>query len=53
MKSDEELAGAVEKAMRAGEADCSCEEVARHLFELLDAQMPAEMADRLRRHCET
>jgi hypothetical protein len=32
VKSDEELAGAVEKAMRAGEADCSCEEVARHLF---------------------
>ena len=53
MKSDEELAGAVEKAMRAGEADCSCEEVARHLFEPLDAQMPEEMAARLRRHCET
>ena len=35
--------------MRAGEADCSCEEVARHLFELLDAQMPEEMAARLRR----
>ena len=47
------LVGAVEKAMRAGEADCSCEEVARHLFELLDAQMPEEMAARLRRHCET
>jgi hypothetical protein len=29
------------------------EEVARHLFELLDAQMPEEMAARLRRHCET
>lgn len=31
----------------------SCEEVADHLFELLDAQMPLEAAARLRRHCET
>ena len=30
-----------------------CEEVADHLFELLDAQMPVEAAARLRRHCET
>ena len=30
-----------------------CEEVADHLFELLDAQMPLEAAARLRRHCET
>ncbi len=36
-----------------GQRRSSCEEVADHLFELLDAQMPLEAAARLRRHCET
>ncbi|MDO4887503.1 MAG: mycothiol system anti-sigma-R factor [Actinomycetaceae bacterium] len=53
MSSDEEFAGAVERSMRASEAGCSCEEVAKHLFELLDAQMPDQTARRLQRHCET
>ena len=72
MRSDEEIAKAVEGILRAksarssrgagGDGPCGapgsfleglCEEVADHLFELLDAQMPVEAAARLRRHCET
>lgn len=30
--------------------DCSCEEFAEHLFELLDAEMPQEQARRLDAH---
>ena len=32
--------------------DCSCEEFAEHLFELLDAQIPQAQAERLRAHAE-
>ena len=32
------------------DSDCSCEEFAEHLFELLDAEMPEEQARRLDAH---
>jgi len=53
VKSDEELAGAVEKGRGRGAAPPPGEGGPPPLFELLDAQMPDEMAARLRRHCET
>lgn len=42
---------AVEEAMRMKNEGCSCEEVAEHLFELLDSQMPEDVALRLKHHC--
>lgn len=58
--NDESIVDKVEAAMLAdcqnsarGCADvASCEEVAEHIFELLDAEMPEEQRARMHRHCE-
>lgn len=52
--NSESLAAELEETLAeaASDGDCSCEEVAKHLFELLDSQMCVEQTARLRRHTE-
>ncbi|RTE49008.1 mycothiol system anti-sigma-R factor [Actinobaculum sp. 352] len=55
MLNGDEFATRVETSVRAdsGTGGCSCSEVADHIFELLDSQMPAEQAERLQRHADS
>ncbi|MCI1675033.1 MAG: mycothiol system anti-sigma-R factor [Ancrocorticia sp.] len=52
-KVEETLIATSECGCGCGQAGCSCDEVAEHLFELLDAQMPEEQAERLKHHIAT
>lgn len=53
---EDQLVADIEKAVRsAGDCDddCSCVEVADHIFEIFDLNMPTEQAERLHAHVRT
>ncbi|MDN6486995.1 MAG: mycothiol system anti-sigma-R factor [Ancrocorticia populi] len=52
-REPDQFAIELEEKMKDSAAECTCSEVADHLFELLDAQMPKEQEARLRSHAET